>query len=76
MRFVLLYVIFLRLEHPLNAQPPILVTPPCIVTLSRPEHPLNANAPILFTLLGIVTLSKSKHPLNTQSIGIGIFLSF
>ena len=61
-----------KLEHELNAFPPILVkfgnvmlfVPPDVFMLVIPLHPLNALFPIVFNVLGIVTVLSPPHPRN------------
>ena len=56
-------VMFLRFEHPSNADSPILVIPSDITTLVSPE-PLKADVPMLVTLPGIVMLVRLEQPEN------------
>ena len=53
-----------HLEHPENAEFPILVTEFRIVTAVSPEQPLNAEAPMVCTEFGIVTDVSPVHPSN------------
>ena len=55
-------VMLVRLEQPLNALYPMLVTELGMVMLVRLEQSLNANSPMLVTELGMVMLVRLVRP--------------